>query len=764
MSNRFHNKFHRQNHHSKRTSKNNAFNDASYDPIASYEEPFQGEFFSEGDILTTENLSAQKGLFAENAVIKNNVTVQNDVQITGALTVGDSSSFGSNLTVQQNLSVAGNTTNNGNLFLSGNAYIDSNVYVQQNLTVSNNISSSGTATFGTIPSDITNDVIIKDVNNSLKTREINPIVWDTTANLLSGSLTQNYLPKFNSGSSLINSNIYDNGVFVGINTNSPTDTLTVQGSSKFFGNVTIFGDLTATGTSTFANTLFSTTSALSVVHIGSGPAAWIGNEGTGDIASFYDIDAGVEILHVGGINSDNPNVGIKTSTPNVDFTVNGEISASGSLYALNGTFVDQITSNGAVFLNEVDVSNNLIINVLDPVSAQDAVTKNYADALSATLQISINTVETNLTSSLTSVSAYAEDQFLNVNTELDEVSAYVDVQFNDVNTFIKTNFLPLSGGNLTGSVTTLGSISALGAIVALSGLKISGGTTGNVSLFVEEGKLGINTETPNEALTVVGSVSATSIFYGDGSGLINTDNLNVNTVVQNTSANWNDVYSTVQTNSATEWNYQGTDLKNLSANWESTFNTVYSLSSSWEESAETIPTVTNYLSTNNVLISSLTVLDTLSVSGDFNVGAGVGEPALYVNVNVVGINTEAPNKELTVVGSISATGIIHGDGSGLSNVDNLDVNTTVQTNSAYWNSVYTTVQTNSSISWNYQGTDIKALTGNWESTYTTFTNNSASFVQTDVTNTTPGLSAITRLVAVSALPLVQEVGTLYVLI
>jgi hypothetical protein len=55
----------------------------------------------------------------------------------------------------------------------------------------------------------------------------------------------------------------------------------------------------------------------------------------------------------------------------------------------------------------------------------------------------------------------------------------------------------------------------------------------------------------------------------------------VSTVVNNTSANWNygyDVATYVQTNSAL-----------------------------WEESAEIIPTVTNYLSTNNVLISSLNV-------------------------------------------------------------------------------------------------------------------------------------------------------------
>ena len=121
---------------------------------------------------------------------------------------------------------------------------------------------------------------------------------------------------------------------------------TITGNTRFNSNVTIFGNLTTTGTTTFANTVFSVTSALSVVHIGAGPAVWVGNFGTGDIASFYDIDQNIEILHVGGINSTNPNVGINTSTPNKTFTVVGEISAT-----------SDITTSGNIYGNEI-YSNN----------------------------------------------------------------------------------------------------------------------------------------------------------------------------------------------------------------------------------------------------------------------------------------------------------------------------------------------------------------------------------------------------------------------
>ena len=108
---------------------------------------------------------------------------------------------------------------------------------------------------------------------------------------------------------------------------------TITGETKINANLTINGSISATGASYFANTFYSTTSALSVVNLGNtGPALYVGNNGTGDIASFYDLDQGVEVLHVGGSNGSFPNVGIKTNSPNESLTVVGNISASGNIY------------------------------------------------------------------------------------------------------------------------------------------------------------------------------------------------------------------------------------------------------------------------------------------------------------------------------------------------------------------------------------------------------------------------------------------------
>ena len=74
--------------------------------------------------------------------------------------------------------------------------------------------------------------------------------------------------------------------------------------------------------------------------------------------------------------------------------------------------------------------------------------------------------------------------------------------------------------------------------------------------------------------------------------------------------------------------------------WNSTYTTVQTNSASWEESADILPTVTNYLSTSNVLISGLNVTNNLTV--DTN--------TLFVDAanNRVGIGTTSPASPLHI--------------------------------------------------------------------------------------------------------------------
>ena len=88
------------------------------------------------------------------------------------------------------------------------------------------------------------------------------------------------------------------------------------------------------GTATFANTIFTTTSALSVVNTGPGPALYVFQaSGPYDVASFYDGD-GIEVLHVGNAGPGGlGKVGINESFPNEELTVRGSISATETIYA-----------------------------------------------------------------------------------------------------------------------------------------------------------------------------------------------------------------------------------------------------------------------------------------------------------------------------------------------------------------------------------------------------------------------------------------------
>ena len=64
----------------------------------------------------------------------------------------------------------------------------------------------------------------------------------------------------------------------------------------------------------------------------------------------------------------------------------------------------------------------------------------------------------------------------------------------------------------------------------------------------------------NNNLTVTGNVSTSNLFYD----------------ISGNSSQWNSTYTSVNSNSATTWNYQGTDVKALTANWQTAYQSVSS--------------------------------------------------------------------------------------------------------------------------------------------------------------------------------------------
>lgn len=221
-----------------------------------------------------------------------------------------------------------------------------------------------------------------DVEKSLgvySTVQSNSAAWaiDNTADAGVRALTGNWQSTYLTYSALSSNYVTTDGV-------QNLSNKTFTSPTTFYGNVTISGDLSCNGTQTFQNTIFSVTSAVSVVHVGAGPALWVGNNGTGDIASFYDIDQNIEILHVGGINSTFPNVGIKTSAPNVELTVNGAISASSAIYALGGN--SNNWNNVYSAFNSQSASNASVYSAFNSQSASNASTYSTVNSNSANWQ------------------------------------------------------------------------------------------------------------------------------------------------------------------------------------------------------------------------------------------------------------------------------------------------------------------------------------------------------------------------------------------
>lgn len=157
----------------------------------------------------------------------------------------------------------------------------------------------------------------------------------------------------------------------------------------------------------------------------------------------------------------------------------------------------------------------------------------------------------------------------------------------------------------------------------------------NIALFVDgrtgtDGNVGVGTSSPNERLTVVGSISCNEFIYDSLSNSIQWRGAHTSVVsnsatwtnLKSLSGNWQSTYTTVDSNSAT-WKQNVTDLQTLSGNWQSTYTTVRTASSLFAKSVDVIPSVLFHLSSNDVIISDLNVLGTTILSGDLVLGGTI---------------------------------------------------------------------------------------------------------------------------------------------
>jgi gas vesicle protein len=323
-------------------------------------------------------------------------------------------------------------------------------------------------------------------------------------------------------------------------------------------------------------------------------------------------------------------------------------------------------------------------SVYNTVQSNSATNWNYQGTDLKDLSANWQEAYTNVVNNSAAYLSAADLSFLSVSANWDSV--YSSVAASSASWEESAEILPTVTDYLSTNNVLVSSITVTETLNVSQGIEV-GPLLGNTIFYVSLTGVGVNTETPNEALTVSGNISSSGTIY---------------------------------------------DADGNSGQWNSTYSTVAASSASWEESAEILPTVTNYLSTNNVLVSSVMVTNTLSVVSGIEVGDPTSTAVFYVSMARAGINTETPNEALTVFGNISSNNIVYAANS----------------NSGQWKSAYSSVANTSA---------------NWDSAYTSFNANSATYVKT-VATTTPGTSAVTNIIAVSALPVSPDPNTLYIVI
>ena len=185
--------------------------------------------------------------------------------------------------------------------------------------------------------------------------------------------------------------------------------------------------------------------------------------------------------------------------------------------------------------------------------------------------------------------------------------------------------------------------------------------------YNQDGSIELRTQVRDVVNLATGVASNLKFPYLPLSGGEVTGDLNVDSGVSVVG-----LLSTLDNNTAVEWNEAYTTVSDLSSSWNSSYDTVNSLSAGWEA---TLSSVVDYLSTNDVLLSSISLVDG-GTSADWNsVYANVNElsagwqlnpdPILtvtnYLSTNNVLVSSLDITEQLTVAGSISSTSTIYGN-------------------------------------------------------------------------------------------------------
>lgn len=605
MSNRFHNKYHRHNHHTRGTDRTGLFPDSGYDPLASPDSPFQGEFFVDGDVTSMSGISAQGDLWASNGLFHGSVVVEG------------------------NLDVLGDTTQ-----------LDTHVYVTSAFEVTNTgtdialkVTQTGSTDVALFKDDAATAMIIKNGGNvgigTATPSERLTIVGNLSSvgnNNTNGQLVVDGNTEFRQDNYLSGSGFVRGNLTVDHNLTVDTDTLFVDSAINRIGVHTLFPnkELTVIGSISASDNLF-------VDHnVNISGSTWL----SGSQFMERDLIVNKSSLVVDTLLN---RVGINTSTPNEELTLVGNLSTTGNTI-----------TNGSSFLSGDD-----IIDGYQRVTGSTFVSG--STIIDGTLKVrTLNTGATNYVATHNDNTIQTREANYRIWDTTAEFLSSNNIGVNNVPVYSSFNTLSTSPIRIIGGNTTISNnLSVENDLIVKHDLEIDNNTYANgfvtisKGLSVGENATFVSNLTAKQNVTVFGNLTAQNITVVEnlstGGHLLGQDANSWNRAfakVSTLSANWNTAYDAI-----------GNELQIGTAKWDSNYETVNALSANWNSVYSYVGSTSANIDYN---IGHLTVVcDQLSAAISTNAGVGVSTVSLTGSVNVVNFNVM---DQTTLYYTESATG------------------------------------------------------------------------------------------------------------
>jgi hypothetical protein len=227
-------------------------------------------------------------------------------------------------------------------------------------------------------------------------------------------------------------------------------------------------------------------------------------------------------------------------------TVDGDKTFNGTTTLSSTTFASNSVINGGA---------NKITNILDPQNAQDAATKQYVDNLQST--ISANFVDRSTNQTVSGEKTFEDNLTINadaiINGTLDvgssigansyTIDGYEVIASNRSATF--TDVTATGNVTISGNLVVQGETTTINtSVTTTSAFDITNNGTGPALIVTQvdgssdvakfndasttaliikgDGNVGINTNTPNEKLTVIGNITASGNVFGTNADFIGT--------------------------------------------------------------------------------------------------------------------------------------------------------------------------------------------------------------------------------------------------